>query len=79
MSIDWDSREGFTYSVLAAGTDDVIGCLYIYPARYERFDAWVRSWVRASAANLDTALHATVAAWLHAAWPFTNPEYAARP
>jgi hypothetical protein len=75
---DWERREGFTYSVLAAGTDDVIGCLYIYPARDARSDASVRSWVRASVADLDAALYTTVMEWLRTAWPFKNPEYAVR-
>jgi hypothetical protein len=30
---DFAARRGFTYTVLSAGTGDVIGCVYIYPAR----------------------------------------------
>ena len=29
---DFAERRGFTYTVLSTGTDDVIGCVYIYPA-----------------------------------------------
>ena len=39
---DFTDRAGFTYSVLDA--DEVIGCLYIYPARTEGGDASARSW-----------------------------------
>src|SRR5215471_21207309 len=30
---DFRNRTGFTYSVLDPGSRDVIGCVYIYPAR----------------------------------------------
>src|SRR5215472_11789167 len=30
---DFADRRGFTYTVLSTDTDDVIGCVYIYPAR----------------------------------------------
>jgi hypothetical protein len=56
-------REGFTYTVLDPETDDVIGCVYVYPGR-------VRSWVRASRAELDEPLRRGVAEWLASdAWP----------
>ena len=45
---DFAERRGFTYTVLDA-TDDVIGCVYIYPGRTEQFDARVTSWVRVEA------------------------------
>ena len=48
---DFAARTGFTYSVLAPATDDVLGCVYIYPARDEGHDAAVASWVRASVAR----------------------------
>jgi hypothetical protein len=35
-ALDFAERCGFTYTVLSAGTGDVIGCLYIYPPRGER-------------------------------------------
>jgi hypothetical protein len=75
---DFGARTGFTYSVLAPGTDDVLGCVYIYPARDEEHDAAVASWVRATAAELDRELHAVVSRWLADAWPFTTVKYADR-
>ena len=75
---DFAARAGFTYSVLAPGTDDVLGCVYIYPARDEEHDAEVASWVRASASELDRELHAVVTRWLADAWPFAAVKYADR-
>jgi hypothetical protein len=75
---DFEQRTGFTYTVLAPDTDDVIGCVYIYPARDERHDADVRSWVRADVAELDGELHAVVSGWLAAGWPFTAVDYVDR-
>ncbi len=62
---DFVARTGFTYTVLAATTDDVIGCVYIYPAT-DGPGAHVRSWVRVADADLDTPLYRVVADWLDA-------------
>jgi hypothetical protein len=77
---DFAQRTGFTYTVLAPGTDEVIGCLYIYPAEEDDgHDAQVRSWVRADRAELDAVLHAAVTRWLAERWPFERARYADRP
>lgn len=71
------SREGFTYSVLDPRTRDVIGCVYIYPSKDGVHDARVRSWVRASRAELDSRLRSIVSDWITSdAWPFTSVLYA---
>ena len=75
---DFAERAGFSYTVLAPATDDVLGCVYIYPARGEGHDAYVWSWVRASVPELDRELHATVSRWLADAWPFAAVKYADR-
>jgi hypothetical protein len=75
---DFVERTGFTYTVLAPGTEDVIGCLYIYPAKDGAHDAQVRSWVRADVAELDAPLHAAVTRWLAERWPFARVRYADR-
>jgi hypothetical protein len=67
---DFAARTGFTYTVLSPTDRDVIGCVYIYPSKKEGYDAWVRSWVRASHAHLDGPLRRTVADWLASGWPF---------
>lgn len=76
---DFAERTGFTFTVLRPGTEEVIGCVYIYPAKDGEHDAQVRSWVRADVADLDGALHAAVSRWLAERWPFERVRYADRP
>jgi hypothetical protein len=71
---DFELRTGFTYTVLAVESGDVIGCVYIYPV--DGHDARVESWVRADRAELDVPLRDAVGAWLGDAWPFADVEYA---
>ena len=73
---DFAARQGFTYSVLVG--DEVIGCVYLYPAKQEGFDVEAASWVKASHAQLDVVLWQTVSTWLSEAWPFKRVEYAPR-
>ncbi|WP_405941886.1 N-acetyltransferase [Streptomyces sp. NBC_00207] len=75
---DFEARTGFTYSVLDG--DDVVGCLYIYPAKEEPGRIHVSSWVRADRAPLDATLYEAVQEWLRAVWPFDPGliDYAAR-
>lgn len=73
---DFAERKGFTYTVLDA-SDDVVGCVYVYPARDGVHDANVLSWVRASEAAHDDAFRRAIADWLTSdAWPFERPLYA---
>ena len=72
---DFAERTGFTYTVLDSD-DDVIGCVYVYPARDDEHDVHVQSWVRESRAELDTPLRSAVADWLAGEWPFERPLYA---
>lgn len=76
---DFESRKGFTYTVLEATTREVIGCVYIYPDKDEQHDAQVLSWVRADRAELDVTLWRAVSDWLASDWPFARVAYAARP
>ncbi|MEV6955803.1 N-acetyltransferase [Streptomyces sp. NPDC051183] len=66
---DFADRRGFTYSVLE-GEADVIGCLYVYPAKEEPGRVHVSSWVRADRAHLDAPLYEAVSRWLREEWPF---------
>ena len=75
---DFGNRTGFTYTVLDPASRDVIGCVYIYPPRDNDHAARVRSWVRASHAELDTPLWRAVSEWLASDWPFGSVEYAPR-
>ncbi|MFD0269834.1 N-acetyltransferase [Streptomyces sp. NPDC127106] len=77
---DFAARTGFTYSVLDG--DDVIGCVYVYPAKEggSPRPVHVSSWVRADRAALDGPLYEAVSRWLAEVWPFEpgRVEYAAR-
>ena len=75
---DFEEHTGFTYTVLTPGTEEVIGCVYIYPPKDDRHDVQVESWVRASHAELDEPLWRAVSDWLAADWPFEKVDYAAR-
>ena len=75
---DFEERAGFTFTVLRPGTQEVIGCVYIYPSKDGDRDAQVRSWVRADVADLDAPLHAAVSRWLAEGWPFQRVVYADR-
>jgi hypothetical protein len=73
---DFVDRRGFTFTVLDA-SDDVVGCVYVHPARYGVHDASVQSWVRESEAAIDDTLRRAIADWLTSdAWPFERPLYA---
>jgi hypothetical protein len=80
---DFALRRGFTYSVVSQGEGgadgEVIGCVYIYPSAKDDVEADVRSWVRATRANLDTPLYQTVDQWIREEWPFSTFDYAPRP
>jgi hypothetical protein len=76
---DFEERRGFTYTVRSTTGDDVIGCVYIYPSPDAEADVSVRSWVRASHAELDTELWSTVLAWLCDQWPFDSDRIAYAP
>ncbi len=70
---DFANRSGFTYSILDG--DEVIGCLYIYPARTVDGDASVKSWVTERRAEMDMIVWRDVSTWLRDQWPFRNPVY----
>jgi RimJ/RimL family protein N-acetyltransferase len=75
---DFENRRGFTYTVLDSATEDVIGCVYIYPDKSGEHDARVLSWVRANRAEDDIELWRAVSDWLAADWPFERVDYAER-
>jgi hypothetical protein len=75
---DFAGRSGFTYTVQAAGGDEIIGCVYIYPDASGASEADVRSWVSADRAGMDVVVYEAVSGWLRSAWPFTTVTYAPR-
>ena len=75
---DFSERVGFTYTVLDPADGEIVGCVYIYPARDDDHEARVSSWVRASRAELDVTVWQAVSDWLATAWPFVRVDYARR-
>lgn len=73
---DFAERTGFTYSILDG--DEVVGCVYIYPAKQAGYDADVRSWVTGRRAELDVAVWRSLSDWLRDDWPFRSIQYAPR-
>ena len=71
---DFEARKGFTFTVLDPSTDEVIGCVYLYPTSSTAHDVEVQSWVRADRAELDVPLADAVAAWLESDWPWQRPD-----
>lgn len=71
---DFEARRGFTFTVLDPASEEVIGCVYVYPTSSPDHDVQVQSWVRADVAELDVPLADVVAAWLAADWPWQNPD-----
>ncbi len=69
----FEERRGFTYSILDG--DEVIGCVYIYPASQPGYDAEVQSWVTESRAGMDVTVRTALAQWLTREWPFAAPYY----
>ncbi len=74
---DFANRKGFTYTVLASDSGQIVGCVYIYPRKGEP-GARILSWVRANRADLDAPLYEAVSEWLRNAWPFTSVTYVPR-
>lgn len=70
---DFNARRGFTFTVLDPADGDVIGCVYLYPAKSEG-DVSVQSWVRADRSDLDEPLAEAVAHWITAEWPWQRLE-----
>ena len=77
---DFARRSGFTYTVIepAPAGGEVIGCVYIDPARGADLDTVVRCWVRADRAELDHPLYEAVARWLSAEWPLGRIDFSGR-
>lgn len=71
---DFEARKGFTFTVLDPSTDEVVGCVYLYPTSSTDHDVEVQSWVRADRAELDVPVADAVAKWLEADWPWERPE-----
>jgi hypothetical protein len=75
---DFVRGAGFTFTVLDAVDNDVIGCVYLYPSSSEDWDVTVQSWVRADRSDLDGRLADAVARWLATDWPWKRVQRCGR-
>ena len=67
-------RVDLAYAVVDPFDDEVVGCVYLKPAR-DPLSVQVLSWVSAARAELDGPLTQIVGDWLLADWPFTSVRY----
>jgi hypothetical protein len=75
---DFMRGAGFTFTVLDPTDNDVIGCVYLYPAASKEWDVTVQSWVRADRSDLDLPLADAVASWLAREWPWQRVDRCGR-
>jgi len=77
---EFQLRTSFAFSVVSLDESEVLGCMYIYPARKPGYDVEITMWVRQSRVDegLDEYLFETVESWIEEQWPFTNPAYPGR-
>lgn len=76
---DFEAGTGFTFTVLDPASDEVIGCVYLYPSNSPGHDVDVQSWVRADRAHLDRPLADALARWIRTDWPWQRPNRFGRP
>lgn len=77
---EFQMRSSFAYTVVSLDESEVLGCVYIYPARKPGYDVEITMWVRQSRVDegLDQHLFETVETWIGDCWPFANPAYPGR-
>lgn len=77
---DFQLREGFTYAIMNMDETKELGCLYIYPARVNKYDAEIVFWLRKDffTVDYDLQLYNLVGDWLKKSWPFEKVVYPGR-
>ncbi len=72
--------EKFVYTVLNREQTQVLGCIYIFPSRWDDHDAEISMWTTEEAYNdgLDEALFSSIKEWITAEWPFDKVVYPGR-
>lgn len=77
---EFQLRSSFTYTVVALDESRVLGCIYIFPASKNGYDAEITMWVRADIVDegYDEILFNTVEQWIEREWPFEQPAYPGR-
>ena len=69
---EFQNKSSFAYSVLNVEESQVLGCVYIYPSKFQHLDAEIWFWARQSelANNLEQELRHFMLGWLAKSWPF---------
>lgn len=75
---DFARGRGFTFTVLDPADNEVIGCVYLYPAAAGECEVTVRSWVRSDRSELDGPLAHAVERWLTRDWPWDRVDRCGR-
>lgn len=75
-----ETREAFCYTVMNQDESECLGCVYLYPSRWDDHDAEVVMWVSKAAFDrgLDPELFSTVQRWLADQWPFEQVVFPGR-
>lgn len=76
---EFRARRSFTYSILTAGYDCCLGCLYLYPSLSPVHEAEAYLWVRADLpTNLARRVETTIEVWVDTVWPFSHVAWPGR-
>ena len=69
------NRQAFTYSILSADDEQVLGCLYVYPG--QKTGAEVLFWIRETAyqRGIQPLVLSTIQHWIDEEWPFRDVTY----
>jgi tetratricopeptide (TPR) repeat protein len=74
------TREAFCYTVMNQDESECLGCVYLYPSRWDDHDAEVVMWVSKAAFDrgLDSKLFSTAQQWLADEWSFKRVVFPGR-
>ena len=77
---EFQNRTSFAYTVMSLDETCCLGCVYIYPAPREDYDAQVILWVRQSAlvSGLEAKVLNTLKTWMATVWPFERVGFPGR-
>lgn len=73
--VEFQNRNSFAYTVVSLDEKITLGCVYIYNADGNEFDAEISLWTRKSEkdSGLRKEVYAVVKEWIKNEWPFENP------
>lgn len=77
---EMERGEAFVYTVMNPAQTEIIGCIYIFPSRWDDHDAEISMWTTKEAFDqgLDEILYSQVKEWINQKWPFNRVVYLGR-